>query len=277
MERINVIYCVDTKLFYQQLVSLISLAKNTKSALNVINLTVEVPQLTKKSKKTTEAQTALFDEILKKANPLSSYTTVDVSKEFVETLLKGPNVHNKFYSYFVTVRLVADLVKEVPDEKALYLDSDTIFIGDVKDLYDIDLKGAFIGGRKDKFRIKNYFQSGVMLLDMKQIRENGLLEKSRELVTNKKYFCYIDMSALNTACKKRYMIPKKLISFDYDKRAIVHHVCDTRESKILLTKKWWHRIKPDEKEYMVKIYPEYAYIYEEIEKYEKTHEEAFKG
>ena len=276
MGKINIFYCVDNKLFMQQLVSLISLANTTKEELNVFNLTVEVPQVSKKSKATTESQTALFNHVLQKSNKNSTYTTIDVSEAFVKELYKGPNIHNKYYSYFVVVRLLADLVKEIPDEKIIYLDSDTIMNGDIKELFDIDMHGAEIAGRKDKGRIFNYFQSGVMLMDMKKIRENGLLERARQLCTTKKYICYIDMSALNTATKKRLMLNKKYNSFRYDKNCIVHHVCDTREGSLLFTKKWWHRIKTDEVEFMYKIYPEYRYIYDEIEKLKGEFPEAFK-
>ena len=275
MGRINIFYSVDNKLFIQQLVSLISLAHTTKEPLNVVNLTLQIPEIAKKGKMTTIAQTKLFNDVLKEANNDSTYTTVDVSKEFREELLKGPNMQNKYYSYFVVTRLLGDLVKEIPDEKVIWLDSDTIMINDIKELFDIDLNGAEIAGRKDKGRIFNYFQSGVMLMDMKKIRETGMLKRARELVTTKKYICYIDMSALNTATKKKVMLNKKFNSFKYDKDAVVHHVCDTREGKILFTKKWWHRIKTDEVEFMRKIYLEYAYIYDKIEEYKISHKEAF--
>ena len=275
MNKINIIYCVDNKLFMQQLISLISLAKTTKAPLNVINLTLEVKQVSKHSKKTTDSQNELFNYVLKQANPESTYTSVDVSDIFVSELYKGPNIVNKYYSYFVVTRLLADLVKEVPNEKVIYLDSDTIMINDISELFNIDMKGAEIAGRRDKFRITNYFQSGVMLFDMKKMRETGLLEKARKLVTTKKYICYIDMSALNTACKKRLMLPKKYNSFKYDKNAIIHHVCDTREGKIMFTKKWWHRIKTDEVDFMKAIYPEYRYIYEEIDKLKEQFPKAF--
>lgn len=261
---INIYYCVDRKLLSQQIVSLISLAKHTKEELNVINLTVEVPEFNKKGKKFTDKEDKLCEDILKMANPSSTYRSVDVSDLFRKHLLKGPNTNNKYYSYYVTVRLLAHLIPEIPD-KVLYLDADTIFVGDVKELWDLDVSDVEIAGRRDAYRLSKYFQSGVMLMNMKKIRETGLLDRACNLCTTKKYPWYIDMTALNRACTKRKLFGKKFNCFKYDKNCIIHHVCATREGKIPLTKKWFHRIKTDEDASMRKIYPEYGYIYDELD------------
>lgn len=271
---INIYYCVDRKLLNQQVISLISLAKHTKEPLNVINLTVEIPEFDAKGKKFGEKGDALCESILKRANPLSTYRSIDVSNLFREYLLGGPNLHNKWYSYYVTVRLLAHLVPEIPD-KVIYLDSDVIFNGDVKELWDINIEDVEIAGRRDYGRITPYFQSGVMLMNMKKIRETGLLERACKLCKEKKYYWYIDMTALNTACKKRKIISKKYNSYKYDPNCIVHHVCATRESKIPLTKKWFHRIKIDEEEFMRKIYPQYSDIYDEFDKIRFENKEIF--
>lgn len=271
---INIFYCVDRKFLTQQLVSLISLVKHTKEPINVINLTVEIPEFNKKGKKFTEKEDKLCESVLKAVNPESTYKSVDVSEEFRKYLLHGPNLHNKYYSYYVTVRLLAHLVPEIPD-KVLYLDADTIFNGDVKELFDIDVSNVEVAGRRDALRITRYFQSGVMLLNMKKIRENKVFEKACELCTKKKYLWYIDMSALNTACNSRKIISKKYNSYQYRPDCIVHHVCATRESKWIFKKAWMHRIKTDEIEFMKKIYPVYHYIYDELEKIKNENKELF--
>lgn len=271
---INLLYCVDKKFLTQQLVSLISLVKYTREPLNIINFTVEIPEFNKKGKKLTGDDDKLCESILKSVNPQSTYRSIDVSELFKKYLLRGPNVHNKYYSYYVTVRLLAHLVPEVPD-KVIYLDADTIFNGDIKELWDIDVSDIEIAGRRDRGRILNYFQSGVMLMNMKKIRETGLLERACKLCTEKKFLWYIDMSALNKACKSRKIISKRYNSYVYKKNCIVHHVCATRESKIWLTKKWSHRIKTDEVEFMRKIYPAYNYIYDELDRIKNQNKELF--
>lgn len=262
---INIYYCTDDKLFKQLLVSVISLVNHTNEALNIINLTVEVPEYNKKSKKTTEKQDLFINKILKEKNPDSKFTSIDVSDLFRNKLLKGPNLYNKYYSYYVVVRLLAHLVNEIPD-KVLYLDSDVIFNGDVKELYNIDVKNYDLAGRIDAGRITKYIQSGVMLLNMKEIRKDGSFEKSCQLVSHHKYFCYIDMSALNSSCKKKKVISKKYNSYKYTSECIIHHVCATREGSIPFTKKWSHRIKTDEFDLMRKYEPQYNALYDEVER-----------
>lgn len=270
---INLYYCADNRMFPQLLLSVLSLVKTNRSPLNVVNLTVEVPEYNPKGKKTTPEQTAFLDALLKTAHPDSRFTTVDVSDLFREKLLKGPNLRNKYYSYYVTVRLVAHLVPEIPD-KVLYLDTDCIVKSDLSDFFDLDLEGIEIAGRKDKFRLSPYFQSGVMLMNMKLIRETGLLERACALCATKKYICYIDMSALNTATKKRKILPPRYNSYKNDD-CFVFHVCDLRESRIPLTKKWRHRIKPDELDAFTERCPDLAYLKEEFLKIKAKHPELF--
>jgi len=253
---INIFYCTDDKLFGQQVISLLSLVKYTNEPLNVINLTVEVPEYTPKGKKTSEAQTKYCDDILKSKNKDSKFTTIDVSDLFRKYLFAGPNVHCKFYSYYVTVRLLADLIPEIPD-KVIYLDSDVIFNNDIKELWDIDITDYEFAGRRDSGRITNYLQSGVMLLNMAKIRQSGSFRECCRLCSTKKYFCYIDMGALNTACKPKKRIGTRYNSYKYSPNCVAHHVCATREGNIPFTKKWWHRIKIDETDWLVRKIPEY--------------------
>ncbi|MBE5756378.1 MAG: hypothetical protein E7342_01125 [Clostridiales bacterium] len=266
---INILYSSSSdKYFKQMLLSLISLKNSTKERLNVINFNVSLKSFDKDSRILTDSEVDFFNKVLKSTNKESSFKNIDLSSLFEKELFFGPNLNCKYYSYFVTIRLLADLVEEV-NGKFLYVDTDVLFINDVKELFDIDISTVELAGRRDKGRISNYINSGVMLLNMDLIRKTGLLKKARQLVTTKKYIAYIDMSAINKACKKRLILPKKFNDFTYNKNSVIHHVCATRLSKIPLTKKWWRRIKPDEENLMLKLYPEHKKIYEEFNDYKK--------
>ena len=271
---INIYYCTDNKLFPQQVLSLISLVRTTNEPLNVINLTVEAKELAPKGKKTSELQDKFCDGLLKSKNPQSSFKSIDVSDLFREHMLKGPNLNNKFYSYFVVVRLLADLIPEIPD-KVLYVDSDVMFNKDVKELWDVDVEDFDFAGRKDTFRISNYLQSGVMLMNMKRMREDGSMAKARELCATKKYMCYIDMTAINSACKLKKRISTRFNSYKYTDDCVCYHVCALREGKIPFTKKWWHRIKPDEVEVFSKKVPQMQHFVDEYLTYVKSYPQIF--
>lgn len=272
---INVFYCTDNKLFSQQVISLLSLAQTCSDAVNVINLTVEIPEYAPKGRKTSVEQDELCNKILKKYNPQSSFRSIDVSDLMRKYLWGGPNMNNKYYSYYVVVRLLADLVPEIPD-KVLYLDSDTIICKDIKPFYDMDVSKYEVTGRRDLFFPCKYIQSGVMLLNMKLIRARGSFAKARHLCVSKKYICYIDMSAMNKACKSKKLVRRIYNRYQYSKSAVIHHVCATRESNFPpFTKKWWHRIKIDEVELMKKRHPVYIPLYRQFEQIRMEHANLF--
>lgn len=274
---INIFYCTDSKLFTQQLISLISLVKNTKEDLNIINLTVEVPEYRKGSRKTTKQQDEYLESIVKQYNKNSTWKSIDVSDLFRQHLLYGPNMNNRFYSMFVTVRLLAHLVPEIGD-KAIYLDSDTIINKDIKELWDIDIEGYDVAGRKDTARPGfRYIQSGVMLLNLKEIRKDKSFEKACKNITNKKIGVYLDMTALNKAIPnyKKKVISKKFNSFKYSPDCVIYHVCALREGKIPFTKKWNHRIKIDELDLFEKYQPEYKDLVSDVKIRIKNNPELF--
>ncbi|MCM1290170.1 MAG: hypothetical protein NC132_05445 [Corallococcus sp.] len=272
---INVYYCTDNKLFSQQVISLLSLAQTCSDALNVVNLTVEIPEYAPKGLRTSVEQDELCNKILKRYNPESTFRSIDVSDLMRKYLWGGPNMHNKYYSYYVVVRLLADLVEEIPD-KVLYLDADTIMCKDIKPFYDMNVDKYELVGRRDLFFPYKYIQSGVMLLNMKLIRERGSFAKARHLCLTKKYVCYIDMSAINSACKSKKLVRRIYNHYQYSDKAVIHHVCATRESNFPpFTKKWWHRIKIDEIDLMKKRHPVYIPLYEQFEQIREAYPHLF--
>jgi lipopolysaccharide biosynthesis glycosyltransferase len=77
------------------------------------------------------------------------------------------------------VYLKFDLPYLIPNQdKVLYLDSDVIIQKDLSDLFEINIKDYYAGVVKDiglienGLNIENYFNSGVMLLNLKLMREN---------------------------------------------------------------------------------------------------------
>ncbi|MCK7489743.1 MAG: hypothetical protein MZU79_05535 [Anaerotruncus sp.] len=73
-----------------------------------------------------------------------------------------------------------DLPDLIPNQdKVLYLDGDIIIQKDLSDLFEINIKDYYAGAVKDiglidnDLNIKNYFNSGVMLLNLKLMRENN--------------------------------------------------------------------------------------------------------
>ena len=106
---------------------------------------------------------------------------------------KGTRLREDYFSLAIFFRIfIPDCFKEY--DKALYIDSDTLVTDDISKLYNTDLEGNYIGGCVDTscFAVKditNYFtngvgvdyreyiNSGVILFDMKTLRDKKFAEK----------------------------------------------------------------------------------------------------
>lgn len=109
-------------------------------------------------------------------------------------------------------------------EKILYMDADMIVCHDISELYSQDLAGNLLGAVRDpiisgsnkspmynkhgdmeKLGIRNiydYFQAGVLLIDIQKISENGLCEKMIEYAAT--HDCdLVDQDVLNLFCQGR--------------------------------------------------------------------------
>lgn len=80
----------------------------------------------------------------------------------------------------------------MPD-KILYLDIDMMAGDDISKLYNIDVSEYEYAAVREKygsiFIWPDYINAGMLLLNMKKIKETGLLEKARALIKTKK--CYL--------------------------------------------------------------------------------------
>ncbi len=85
------------------------------------------------------------------------------------------------------------------------------------------------------------------------------------------------MSALNQATKSKKCISKRFCNFEYREGDIIHHLCAVREGKIPFTKKWFHRIKPDEEELTLQKLPMYKKYYDILNEYREKYPENFQA
>ena len=97
--------------------------------------------------------------------------------------------------------------------KCIYLDGDTIVNKDLSELYNIDLEDNYVGGIRDfgmnserakDFGMKSvdkYINSGVLLMNLKKLRDDRLEDKFKWFVeNNKEKLLYTDQDTLNVCC-----------------------------------------------------------------------------
>jgi len=92
--------------------------------------------------------------------------------------------------------------------KIIYLDADTLVIGDLKDFYNIIISHVPVGAARDNQMhirddigindIDNYFNSGVLLINIKRWHEKKITEKAVNFITlNPNKIPFGDQDALN--------------------------------------------------------------------------------
>ena len=207
---INILMCGNSAAFDGILMTAISIVKHTDRELKLFVATMDLTDENERFSPITEADIELLSAVIKEKNPGSEAVLLDFGYYYRESLKNSKNKDSR-YTPFAMLRLFADREIRIP-EKILYLDNDILLSGDIGELFDIDISEYDLAGVKDHygkvFINPRYINSGVLLLNMKRIRESGLFKSSVELCMNKKMLLP-DQSAINKYAKKKLFLPNR--------------------------------------------------------------------
>lgn len=224
---VNILFCGNDRVFDGMLTCSLSILKRTESSepITVYIYTMNVSHIRSDYVPISDAQVEFFDGVLKKYNPENKAIKIDVTDIYMNEFDKCPN-ESAYCSPYTLIRLFADLVKGMPD-KLLYLDADIMFNRDIHLLYDIDVEGYEYAGARDhygKYLINpNYINAGVLLFNLKKMKETGLFVKARELIRTKK-LVFADQSAIIRSTTKKKMLPQKFNDQKFlHKSTVVRH------------------------------------------------------
>ncbi len=126
-----------------------------------------------------------------------------------------------YYSKTTYFRLfIAEMFPEI--DKAIYIDSDTVVLGDIAQLYAYDLGDAYVGACKEQVMIQedvygtyvekvlgverdNYFNAGMLVINCEQFRKNHVLEQFMELLPMYNFVVtqdedYLNLISVTTRC-----------------------------------------------------------------------------
>ena len=118
---------------------------------------------------------------------------------------------------------IADIFKQY--NKILYLDTDMIIQHDLSEIFETDIKNKYAAVVKDMFgmisihahtkvKLKNYFNSGMMLLNIKKMRDENIGDKLLDYKIHQDIGAFMDQDCLNAvfnenvkflSCKYNYM------------------------------------------------------------------------
>lgn len=222
----TVLYTFSPNWFSLFLVSCFSLFSNNSAPLKVYIMTELAPFQMK--------------QLINMANKFGEGYEIVVlpidSKIFNET-----NNH-KLYTKYALYRLLAPSLIE--EDKILYLDTDTTIQNSLIDLFNLDMKDNLLaavpdlgntGETKRKIGFSNndlYFNSGILLMNLKRFRELLLDKTMLKMVNNNKYY-FPDQDILNIVAKNKiipleniynYSIITKNLTEYSDRIKIIHYV-----------------------------------------------------
>ncbi|MDC1395836.1 glycosyltransferase family 8 protein [Bacteroidia bacterium] len=145
------------------------------------------------------------------------------------TFLNTKNIHNDLLkkikspvrSLSTYYRLYLPSILSDSINKLIYMDCDGYVRGSLKELWETDIESYDIAGVKDVISIENkkrvglkssddYFNAGMLLINLKQWRKNGIQQQTLDFVNKHNgKVAYHDQGTINGVClKKKVLHPK---------------------------------------------------------------------
>jgi lipopolysaccharide biosynthesis glycosyltransferase len=155
--------------------------------------------------------------ILREVTPNATLSFDDVSAPL--SCIAGDLQIRDYYSAATYYRIfIGSLFPQY--EKALYLDADVIFTGDVSLLYEAEIGDNLVGAvREDVMAMEKvfgdyarvvvgvpaeqYFNAGILLLNLKEYRAHSLEKRFISLLRRRKFAVAQDQDYLNVLCRGR--------------------------------------------------------------------------
>ncbi len=224
---VNVLFCGNDKVFDGMLTAALSILKRTDSnePFCFYVFTMDVSHIKDNYLPVTNRQMDYFEKVIKRYNKDNRAILIDVTDIYMREFSGCPN-EGAYCSPYTLIRLFADMIDYIPD-KILYLDADIMFNRDIHLLYDVDISNYEYAAARDhygKYLVNpNYINAGVLLFNMSEIKNTGLLCKARTLIKTKK-LTFADQSAIIRSTTKKKMLPQRFNDQKFlHKHTVVRH------------------------------------------------------
>lgn len=167
----------------------------------------------------TDVSAAMQERVKELENANTRIYFDDVTERLAK--LDGELPVRDYYSHTTYYRLfIPDMYPQY--DKAIYIDSDTITIGDISKLYEQNIDGYYVAGVRDQVVIQDetfgeyvekvlgldrhaYFNAGMLLMNCKVFREENLLQKFIQLLNIYTFVVAQDQDYLNIICKDQVL------------------------------------------------------------------------
>ena len=260
---INILFCGNDKVFDGMLTTMLSILKrtSTKEPFTFYIFTMDVSDINSKYKALSSEMSEYLEKVAKTYNKENKVKRIDVLDIYNKEFRNSPN-ESCYCSPYTLLRLFADLIPSMPD-KILYLDVDILLNRDIELLYKIDVSDVEYAAARDhygKYLINpNYINAGVLLFNLKKMKETQILKKARELIKSKK-LVFADQSALIRSTTKKKVLAQKF----NDQKFLHKHTVIRHFSKRLFYLPYPHcaNVKQWDVSKMHKIY--HYYVFDDI-------------
>ncbi len=208
----NILFCGNERVFDGILTCMLSIFKRSpaKEPCCFFIYTMDVSRIKPEYTPICDRQIEFLNQVAEEYHKENKVIKVDVTDLYEREFAHCPN-ESAYCSPYTLLRLFADIVEGMP-EKLLYLDVDILFNRDIALLYDIDVEDYEYAAARDhygKYLLNpNYINAGVLLLNMKKIRETGLLQKARALIKERK-LVFADQSAVYRSTSRKKVLPQR--------------------------------------------------------------------
>lgn len=197
VEGVPIVYCFDHDFAKIAAVSTLSLVR---SATTVPNIFWVVPSYS-------------FEEVNKAAKEVAAYivglTVIKIENNVFDGWRSNNHYTNAMYLRFLIPYLF-------DEDRALYIDCDTIVLGDLQEIATIDMEGQLIGGVIDPgghtsamvFRKGDpYLNSGMLIMDLEGLRKNNFLDECIEIHKQHRFsLTYPDQDIINKFAENKKIV-----------------------------------------------------------------------
>ena len=206
---INILLCGNRKVFDGALSELISITNRTAESINCYIFTMNISYMNPEYTDITNSQIEFLNKVVKEKNIENNVIKKDVTNLYKQEF-EGSANETAYCTPYTLLRLLADLDPTMPD-KILYLDIDMMVGGDISKLYNIDIENYEYAAVKEKYGSwiirPDYINAGMLLMNLKKMKETKLLEKAREKIKHKKML-FADQDAIFWTTTSKKIIPR---------------------------------------------------------------------
>jgi lipopolysaccharide biosynthesis glycosyltransferase len=204
---VTLLYCGDRKMIKGIFLCLLTLQRFTPAPLKVYLFSMDVAFRGKEGHAISQEDVTFLQSYFSQGPQPIDFVLVEAGKRYQEVFINNINEETSFSPYSMLRLLAPDFLN---DDHVLYLDADTMTCQSILPLWERDLRGYEMGVVLDhlaSFWRADYFNSGVLDINLAECRASGLFPKTIVYLLNHHLFMP-DQTSLNDVIARKLILPE---------------------------------------------------------------------